>query len=348
MIEVLRSFFPLAAALAATGLLLKAMYWLLIGRHPDMGDERKFPRQLALLVLAVFGLVIGVLLLPVSENARNQLIGLVGIIISGVIAFSSTTIIANLTAGLLLRITKPFGVGDFIRIGDYFGRVSERGLFDTEIQTETRELISLPNSYCLKNPVATILGSGTIISATLSLGYDVAHKRVEDLLVEAARTCGLREPFVHILELGNFSVTYRVSGLLQEAKRLITVQSQLHGCVLDILHSQGVEIMSPAFMNQRQLEKGTRVIPPHPVVETTTKAATDAEDIAFDKAEKAEQQELEKQRLTEEIAALDAAIKESADEEQKKSDLAKLEEKREQLKHLQSSDENAVPAKGRG
>ena len=116
-------------------------------------------------------------------------------------------------------------MGDFIRIGDYFGRVSGRGLFDTEIQTETRELISLPNSYCISHPVATILGSGTIIATTLSLGYDLDHKRIEELLIKAAQSCGLQEPFVHILKLGDFSVTYRVSGLLQEAKHLITAQS---------------------------------------------------------------------------------------------------------------------------
>ena len=172
MITSLESFFPLLLVLIGMGFLLKGVHWLLIGRFPEMGDERKFPRQLIVMGLSLFGVVIAVLVLPVGESSRNQLIGLVGLIVSGVIAFSSTTIIANLMAGLLLRITKPFRVGDFIRIGEYFGRVSERGLLDTEIQTATRELISLPNSYCIGHPVATILGSGTIISASLSLGYD--------------------------------------------------------------------------------------------------------------------------------------------------------------------------------
>lgn len=335
MLASLKSFVPLALVVITVGVALRAAHWLLIGRNPDMGSERKFPRQLVLLGLTLVGLIVCVLVLPVSENARNQLIGLVGIAISGVIAWSSTTIITNLMAGVLLRITKPFRVGDFIRIGDYFGRVSERGLFDTEIQTETRELISLPNSYCINNPVSTILSSGTIISATLSLGYDVDHKQIEELLVEAARTSGLQDPFVHILELGNFSVTYRVSGLLQEAKRLITAQSSLHGCVLDTLHNQGIEIMSPAFMNQRRLNEGTRILPPPSIVEPHPSVTTAAEDIAFDKAEKAEKIEKEKQRIIEEIAALDNALKESADDERKKSTQAAIEEKRERLKALE-------------
>lgn len=347
MFSALASFVPLVVVFVVVGVALWAAHWLLLGQNPDIGNERKFPRHLAMLGLTLFGLVACVLVLPVSEASRNQLIGLVGIVLSGVIAFSSTTIIANLMAGLLLRITKPFSVGDFIRVGDYFGRVSERGLFDTEIQTETRELISLPNSYCINHPVATILGSGTIISATLSLGYDVDHKRIEALLVEAGLSCGLQEPFVHILELGNFSVTYRVSGLLEEAKRLITAQSSLYGCVLDTLHSQGIEIMSPAFMNQRRLEEGARILPPHSVVDIPPSVSTTAEDIAFDKAEKAERKEQEKQQLIDEIALLEHAIRESTDDEQKKINQATLDVKQGELKALEAmNDQEELSKKG--
>nr|WP_321466674.1 mechanosensitive ion channel domain-containing protein [uncultured Desulfobulbus sp.] len=342
MITSLESFFPLLLVLIGMGFLLKGVHWLLIGRFPEMGDERKFPRQLIVMGLSLFGVVIAVLVLPVGESSRNQLIGLVGLIVSGVIAFSSTTIIANLMAGLLLRITKPFRVGDFIRIGEYFGRVSERGLLDTEIQTATRELISLPNSYCIGHPVATILGSGTIISASLSLGYDLDHKRIEQLLVEAAQSCDLQEPFVHILQLGDFSVTYRVSGFLQETRHLITAQSLLHGCVLDTLHSHGVVIVSPTFMNQRRLEREERILPPHATVgKTSLSETTAAEDIAFDKAEKAKRVEDEKQQLAKEIAELESVIKTETDQDHKSSNLSVLEQKRERLKALETHDKSS-------
>lgn len=335
MIEAITSFAPFIGIVTVVGAILWVAHWLLIGRKADLGNERKFPRQLIMLGLTLLGLLASVLVLPISESSRNQLIGLIGIIISGVLAFSSTTIISNLMAGILLRITKPFRVGDFIRIGDHFGRVSERGLFDTEIQTETRELIALPNTYCISNPVVTTLSTGTIISATLSLGYDIDHKRIELLLIEAAQTCGLQEPFVHILELGNFAVTYRVSGFLDESKRLISVRSSLYGCVLDTLHSQGVEIMSPSYMNQSQLHDGASVIPPAAVVTAPEEHKTSAEDIAFDKAEKAEEIENEKQKLAQEIESLETALKEITSEEQKKAKQEAIEQNKKRLKSLE-------------
>jgi len=58
---------------------------------------------------------------------------LLGNVLTGVIAFSSTTFVANMMAGLMLRSVKSFTPGDFIEAGDYFGKATERGLFHTEI-----------------------------------------------------------------------------------------------------------------------------------------------------------------------------------------------------------------------
>jgi hypothetical protein len=56
--------------------------------------------------------------------------------------------------------------------------------------------------------------------------------------------------------------------------------------MLDRLHGGGVEIVSPNFMNQRQLAPDRPVVPIHVRAQTVTEGAT-VEDIAFDKAEEA-------------------------------------------------------------
>ena len=169
LLNSISSFWPFVCVVILVGVVLRGMHWILIRRHPDLSSERKFPRQITMLGLLFLGLVLAILVLPVSESFRDRLLGLVGLLISGIIAFSSTTIVSNFMAGILLRITNPFRTGDFVRVGEYFGRVSERGLFDTELQTESRELIAFPNTYLISNPVTAVLNSGTIISVTLSL-----------------------------------------------------------------------------------------------------------------------------------------------------------------------------------
>jgi len=341
MFESIILFAPFIGTSIAVGLTLWAAHMLLIKKGSELGSERMFSRQLAMLGLTLLGILFIIFVLPINQSSRNQLISLFGIVISAVIALSSTAIISNLMAGVLLRITKPFKVGDFVRIGGHVGRVTERGLFETEIQTEMRELISIPNTYCISNPLATIQSSGTIISASLSLGYEINHHRVEELLIEAAKDCGLTEPFVHILELGNFAVTYRLSGFLEEAKRHISMQSKLYGCVLDTLHQQNIEIMSPSYMNQKQVQEGVSIIPA--TTRVTAPAAdqvTSAEELGFDKAEQAEQLENEKLKLNKEIDSLKSSIKKASREEDKKNRLDILEKKRADLELLEKMSNN--------
>ncbi len=306
----------MAGAFIIAGAVIAGAHWLLLGRRKTLEEARRFPRQMAMLLIVLFSILGIILVLPVSDSARNQLIGLLGILLSGMVAFSSSSAMTNLIAGFLLRITKPFRIGDFIRVGDHFGRVSELGLFDTEIQGETRELIAIPNAYLTRTPVATTHSKGAIISATLSLGYDTDHSRVETLLCLAAERSELKDPFVHIIELGDFSVSYRVSGLLEEVKGMITANSRLYAAILDTLHRENIEIMSPSVMNQRRISDDQKIIPPT-VTADANAGIPAAEEIIFDKAEQAEQQETRKQTLQKRIETLEQAGK-TADTAEKK------------------------------
>ncbi len=333
-------FVPLGIVLFFSFLVLGFLHFILLGRHKELGNERKFPRQIIISSFGIVAIIFIIFVLPIADSSRNQLMGLIGILLSGIIAFSSTTIVSNLMAGILLRITKPFRTGDFIRVGEDFGRVTERGLFDTEIQTEMRELIAFPNSYLISNPVVTIRSSGTIVSVSLSLGYDVHNAQVDSLLIKAAEATGLEDPFVHILELGNYSVTYRISGLLKEIKKLISVRSSLYRTVLDTLHGEGVEIMSPVIQNQRRVPEEKLFIPKSAVI-TPAEATADegkAESIVFDKAEEAERTENERNELVQKISDIEEQLK-TADETSRDRLKAELESCRVKQKELESTEE---------
>ena len=284
-------------------------------RSRKIPGDGSFRRELVMVGLILIILIALVLVLPVSDSTRSSLVTLFSLGITAVIALSSTTLASNAMAGLMLRFVRNFKQGDYIRVGDFLGRVTERGLFHTEIQNERSDLVTLPNLYLASNAVTVIRPTGTFISATLSLGYDLQHDEIERLLVEAAENAGLVEAFVRIRALGDFSVTYEVVGRLEDTKTFLGSKSVLHRAVLDTLHGAGVEIVSPTFMNQRQVTAGRLFIPEiesRPPVEPVVSAAPDS--AVFDKAEKVEKAEDLKGRLAnldEEIADLEAKLKEA-------------------------------------
>jgi len=160
--------------------------------------------------------------------------------------------------------------------------------------------------------------SGTILSATVSLGYDVPHGRAEAALLDAAARASLEDGFVRVDELGDFSVTYRAAGLLTEVKGLLSARSRLQTSMLDALHEAGIEIVSPTFMNTRSLQAGQRFVPDPRVASRGSEGDTGTpEAIAFDKAEEAESlARLQRQRteLEERIAQLRTELSKAADD----------------------------------
>ena len=215
-----------------------------------------------MILFTFIGVVAILISLPISDAIKGQIFSLLGIIISAAIALSSTTFVGNAMAGLMLTGVRVFKIGDFIRVGDHFGRVSERGLLHVELQTEDRDLTTLPNLYLVTNPTKVIHAEGTVISVDVSLGYDINRKEIERYLIAAAETSNLESPFVQVISLGDFSVLYRVSGLLLEVKKIITARSELHKNILDSLQDGGIEIVSPTFMNTRSFNPKQSFIAP--------------------------------------------------------------------------------------
>lgn len=288
----------------------------------EMAGAGTFRRQIFLTFLALFFVVAIIVTAPLKENTQGNLISLFGIAVTGVIALSSATLASNAMAGLMLRAMRNFKRGDYIRCGDFLGRVTERGLFHTEIQNERSDLITLPNLHLATNPVTVIRPSGTFVSCALSLGYDLQHNEIEKLLIEAAGHAGLLEAFVRIRSLGDFSVTYEVSGQLDDTKKFLGSKSALHRAVLDTLHHAGVEIVSPTFMNQRQIKDSRAFIPEVAVVAPADPARDRGPDsVVFDKADQVEKVEDLRSRLVDldkEIAELESKAKAAEGDEAEK------------------------------
>ena len=265
--------------------------------RPTLESRVRNQRRWVMLAVTLAVVVILILLLPVPDDTIASLLQVFGLAVTALITLSSTTIAANMMAGLMLGRVGAFKPGDFIRVfgpgGETFGRVTARGLFHVEIQSEERDLMTVPNSYMIMHPVRTVRQDGTIVTCELTLGYDVPHGKIETLLGRAVEKAGLTDAYVQIRELGDFSVTYRAAGFLKDVKSLLTARRRLRAAILDTLHGAGIEIVSPTFMNQRRVEEP--VIAARSRKDPMAKSAFEA--VIFDKAEDAERVERVREAL---------------------------------------------------
>ncbi len=341
-LETLLTYLPAFLVPPVVGVVMWMVHRV-IKQRMEPSTNRSIIRGLVLSVVGLAGAVAFVLALPVSESTKQNLLQVGGLAITAVVAFSSTTVIRDAAAGTAMRFFSPFKRGDYLETDRYFGRVTEAGLLHTELQTEDRALVTLSNATLLGNSFRTLPASGTVVSTEVSLGYDVPHTLVEEILLGAVEETGMEDPFVQVRELGNNAVTYRAAGVLTEVDNLLTTRSELRRNVLDSFHGRDVEIVSPEFRNQRTLAEDQRFVP---TVEEGTVPSGDqtrgsTESVVFEKALEAQEAE-DLQEIITDLQEKKETLEEQSDVEDKEDRLATLDRRIEAVRRKKERVEEKI------
>lgn len=334
--------FPLLPALSivTTGLVLMYLHYSLTQRYMDHSRKRSLVQAIGLLMAGLLTGFLSVVALPVADAMRDQILKIGGLVITGVVAFSSTSLIRDAAAGIALQVTTSYGRGDYIKTGDYFGRITEIGIFHTEIQTHERSLVHLANSRLMGEEFETFPASGPLLTVDVSLGYDNVRQDVEEALREAALVAGLSDPFVHIDALDDFTVQYAVSGVLKEGEELLSRRSDFRKVVMDTLHEHGIEILSPNYQTLRDTTQAGPAVPE--VRRYETGDDTDVEDVVFDKAIEAQELDQLDQLQDQLQERIDRLHERDMDDELREQQVKELEEKIQRIETEKSHKEEKL------
>ncbi|MBI9053275.1 MAG: mechanosensitive ion channel [Bacteroidales bacterium] len=331
--------FEILASLMGSGVVILILILVLLihrwifNQFKSDKESHQITRQTISILISLVGILTFILSLPIDKGLKGQVLSFLAIVISAAIALSSTTVLGNLMAGIMNNAMERYKIGDLIKVGELTGRVTKKNIFHTEIQLEDSNFVTIPNLYISSNPVKLTRKSNTVISSTLSLGYEVSQRKIEKCLKNAAVETGLKDPYVYITELGDFSVTYKIHGFLEDSGKYFTTSSLLNSKVIDFLHENNIEIVSPSFMNQRKVDDA-RFIPKSEKSQKIDNKEKSPEELIFDKAIEAGALEKKKEYISEidqKIENLKKQIKELDDKEE----IQKLENTIERLIKIQ-------------
>ena len=224
-------------------------------------------RRIASALIWIFALVMAYPYLPGADTAAFK--G-VSVLLGLMISLGSSSVVGQGASGLILMYSRSVRRGEYVRIGEQEGTVTEVGLFMTKIRTGLGEEVCLPNAMILgtptKNYSRAVQGEGYIVDTTVSIGYDTPWRQVDAMLIEAARrTDGILttpRPQVFQTSLSDFYPVYRlVCQAVPEMPRVrAEVLDALHGNIQDVFNEHGVQIMSPHYMMDPATHK---VVPPN-------------------------------------------------------------------------------------
>tara|TARA_B110001450_G_scaffold119057_1_gene112261 strand:+ start:3091 stop:4770 length:1680 start_codon:yes stop_codon:yes gene_type:complete len=210
-----------------------------------------------LLGLLIYALAL-VLIFPYLPGSGSSAFQGVSIFIGAIISFGSSSAISNIIAGVVITYMRPFQIGDRVKIDNIIGDVIDKTILVTHLRTTKNEDVTIPNANILIGNIINYSSrdiGNIIVHTTVTLGYDVAWKKANELLLEAVNRAPhiFKDPAPFVLQtsLDDFYVSYELNAYTDEFKKLPFIYSEIHKNILDVFDEAGIEILSPGYMAAR-------------------------------------------------------------------------------------------------
>lgn len=266
-VSALPGLLTVALILVATRLLVRlAAVWFRaveIGKvrvswlHPETAQPT---RRIVAILLWVFAAIVAYPYMPGSQTEGFK--G-VSVFLGLMLTFGSSGLVNQIMSSFMITYSRALRVGDFVKIGDVEGTVTQLGVLSTKMLTVWDEEVTIPNAVVVSQTTVDYSRRPEVFTLTsVTIGYDAPWRQVHALLLAAAaRTPGLRpapKPLVLQMSLEDFYVKYTLLVSLELQRERPHVLDALHANIQDLFNEYGVQIMSPNYMVD---PAGPKVVP---------------------------------------------------------------------------------------
>ncbi|HEY9713764.1 MAG TPA: mechanosensitive ion channel domain-containing protein, partial [Chroococcales cyanobacterium] len=196
-----------------------------------------------------------VLIFPYLPGSGSPAFQQVSIFLGVLLSLSSTGAISHVIAGIFLTYTGAFKAGDRVKIADTVGDVMGKTLFATRIRTNKNEEVTIPNGLVLSDHIvnysSSASGTGLILHAKVTIGYEVPWRTVHKLLIDAAlqteRILPEPPPFVLQTDFDGSSVVYEINAYTNFPRGMQNTYSNLRQRIQDQFTEANIEILTPVY-----------------------------------------------------------------------------------------------------
>lgn len=231
---------PVLLVLATTNLLV------VLAVNPFRED--RLPARLPAILQDAITVAIFAIVIVLFFNDRLQLTAAAGAVVLG-LALQDT--LGNAIAGLALQADEPYKVGDWIRVGDHEGRVTQISWRSTVLRTRDSTLVALPNSSIADGPIVNFSEPAppTRIFVDVGVAYTAPPNHVKAVVLDALSRVPLAmtspAPDVLVVDFANSAIVYRARCFVQDMERASLAQDQMRTAIWYTFQRHGLEIPYP-------------------------------------------------------------------------------------------------------
>ncbi len=237
-----------AGATLVVGLILARL--LARGTGKLIGS-RAGPQQTMLARRLVFYIVGSLVVLSALDQIGINLGFLLGAagILTVAVGFASQTSASNLISGLFLMAEHPFGVGDYLRIGEVVGEVLSIDLLSVKLRTFDNSLVRIPNENIIKDQLTNLTFFPIRrIDVMVGVAYKENIERVREVLFAVAdanpECLDEPRPQFYFEGFGDSALMMRF-GVWTRKEGFYQLKNTIHIQIKEALDREGIEIPFP-------------------------------------------------------------------------------------------------------
>jgi small-conductance mechanosensitive channel/CRP-like cAMP-binding protein len=191
-------------------------FFLIIELPLLLRKKKELPNITRDLILLTCYAILFVVVLRFKSNINLTGILTTSAVLTVVVGFAAQTTLSSLISGLMLQIERPFGLGDWIKLGEKQGRVIGITWKSTRLLTRERILVYIPNAEITNKSFLNYSKPNRTLVARVYIGieYGAPPNAVRDVIIQVLdqhpQVLKTPAPDIYLKEFGDFAITYEV------------------------------------------------------------------------------------------------------------------------------------------
>ncbi|MBN1351830.1 mechanosensitive ion channel family protein [candidate division KSB1 bacterium] len=196
--------------------------------------------------------IFSIAILLMADQFGIQIVTLLSTVgIAGIaVGLAAQQTVSNIISGIIILISRPFKEGDWVELGDVFGKVVQISLRSTHLLTVDNLMVDYPNRVIVESKIVNHTFHESI---RLRIGVGIAYKEYIPDAQEVIKTIvkgddrfkAVPEPEVVVAEIADSSINLELLAWLKDSRDEIPATYDLRKRIKLALDKAGIQIPFP-------------------------------------------------------------------------------------------------------
>jgi small-conductance mechanosensitive channel len=210
------SWIQVASVVILSWAVTRLTFYFLIELPLRLRKKKELPNITRDLILLTCYAILFVIVLRLKSNINLTGILTTSAVLTVVVGFAAQTTLSSLISGLILQIERPFGLGDWIELGEYRGQVIGITWKSKRLLTRQNVLVYIPNAEITNKNFLNYSKPDRRMVARLYIGIEygappnTVRKVITQVLDQNPQVLKTPPPEIYLFEFGDFAITYEI------------------------------------------------------------------------------------------------------------------------------------------